>query len=271
MSNKDFIMIDMADVIKKPARKKFTQKKYVKQASSSTESESTSSNSEYSDLDTIVVYTDGSCLGNGKKNAVGGIGIHFPDQELKDLSKVFPLENCTSQRTELYAILTAIRYINSKFDLKNLNIKIKSDSKYSVNCINKWIKNWVKNNWTKQDGKSVLNRDLIEPIYKYFLKYNINIKYVKGHDNTSKTPDAIGNGVADKLANKAMKLATKKQSYASYKKSISNSVITPKINPKTNSKTNSKTKPRSGSKSKKKSSNYPYFSNPDKLVIELIK
>lgn len=268
MSNKDFIMIDMADVIKKPARKKFAQKKYVKQASSSTESESTSSNSEYSehsDLDTVVVYTDGSCLNNGKKNAVGGIGIHFPNQELKDLSKVFSLENCTSQRTELYAILTAIRYINSKFDLKNLNIKIKSDSKYSVNCINKWIKNWIKNNWTKQDGGSVLNRDLIEPIYKYFLKYNINIKHVKGHDDTSKTPDAIGNGVADKLANNAMRLATKKQSYASYKKSISDPVITAKLNPKT------KPKSKSGSKSKKKSSNYSYFSNPDKLVIELMK
>ena len=28
----------------------------------------------------IPVYTDGSCLNNGKQNAVSGIGVYFPTQ-----------------------------------------------------------------------------------------------------------------------------------------------------------------------------------------------
>lgn len=31
--------------------------------------------------DTISIYTDGSCINNGKDNAISSIGIYFPDQD----------------------------------------------------------------------------------------------------------------------------------------------------------------------------------------------
>jgi len=65
-------------------------------------------------IQNIIVYTDGSCSKNGKRNAIGGIGIHFPNEELPDISKIYRLGICTNQKTELYAILTAINYIKKK-------------------------------------------------------------------------------------------------------------------------------------------------------------
>lgn len=207
-----------------------------------------------SDRIDLLLYTDGSCVNNGKTNAVGGIGIHFPKKELSDISKIFPLDNCTSQRTELYAILTALRYVKSKFNLKDYNLHIKTDSEYGVNCLTKWVNNWVNNGWTKQNGEPVLNRDLIEPIYRYFLKYHVALQHVKGHDDSKKTPDAVGNAKADKLAGMATQSALKKKRVLAYKKSKSGS----------GSKTDHVTKPRSTTRNKK-------LSNANELIIELVK
>lgn len=37
----------------------------------------------------VNVFTDGSVSGNGKQNATGGIGIHFPNGQLPDVSIPF--------------------------------------------------------------------------------------------------------------------------------------------------------------------------------------
>ena len=33
----------------------------------------------------IRIFTDGSCVGNGNKNAKAGVGVHFPDKQLPDV------------------------------------------------------------------------------------------------------------------------------------------------------------------------------------------
>ena len=150
----------------------------------------------------ITVFTDGSCSNNGKKNACGGIGIHFPDKELKDVSKTFTFENCTNQRTELYAILIALKYINKMIGLKNLDVLVKTDSEYSINCITKWVDGWIKNGWKTVNKKPVANREFIEPIHNIYLKYNVSFQHVSAHmDNDD--DDSIANNRADLLATRA--------------------------------------------------------------------
>jgi ribonuclease HI len=157
----------------------------------------------------IIIYTDGSCAGNGRKDAVGGIGIHFPNGELKDVSKVYRLGLCSNQKTELYAILTAIRYVKAGFDLESTQILIKTDSEYSINCITNWVYKWVKNDWMTTTNKPVTNRELIEPIYKYCQKYDINFEHVDAHTDGDDA-DSNGNRVADSLATRATQRATPK-------------------------------------------------------------
>lgn len=152
----------------------------------------------------IIVFTDGSCIGNGKKYASGGIGIHFPQHQLKDISKVYRLGTCTNQKCELYAILMAIKYIRATVGLHNKHVIIKTDSKYSINCITKWIDRWIKNGWKTQNGTPVINREFIEPIYYFYHKYNITFHHVNSHTGKN-DEDSIGNDHADILALKAAK------------------------------------------------------------------
>lgn len=158
----------------------------------------------------IVIYTDGSCSNNGYNNAQGGIGVYFPNKELPHVSKIFDLDNPTNQRTELYAILVAIKYIHSKLNLKKYNLLIKSDSTYSINCITKWVNNWINNGWKNREGKDVANRDLIEPIYEYYLKYDIKFEHVAAHTKGD-DEDSIYNAKVDKLATKATQKAKDKK------------------------------------------------------------
>lgn len=247
----------------------------------------------------MLVYTDGSCSQNGKPGAIGGIGIYFPNKELPSVSKIFPLNNCTSQRTELYAILTTLRYIKSHFDMKSYKICIKTDSEYSINCLTKWVFGWVKRDWLKQNGEPVLNKELIETIFRYLQKYQVIFKHVSAHTRGT-DKDSRGNAEADRLATSATALAIEKRKKLQNKSnSTSNSTSNSKPERRSGSKSNAK--PRSDYKPKadykpnyKSNSNYksrddydpnyrsnyapnPKYANPtskysvDNLVIELVK
>lgn len=162
---------------------------------------------------TIILFTDGSCLNNGKSNARGGMGVHFPNKELTDLSqpysphliKGFTDSNaCTNQKTELYAILLALRYINNKLKLRSFDkITIITDSQFSIDCFTKWAQGWCKNDWQSSKNQDVKNKQVIQLIYKYVLEYNnIEFKHVRSH--TGKTDfESVGNDKADQLANLA--------------------------------------------------------------------
>ncbi len=154
----------------------------------------------------IIVFTDGSCVGNGKSNATGGIGIHFPNAELADISKIYDSKYCTNQKTELYAILTALRYIKQRLGMRGYKVLIKTDSEYSINCITKWVYGWIKNGWKTKNNTPVANREYIEPIYNYYETYDITFEHVDAHTGLD-DEDSIANARADELATKATKKA----------------------------------------------------------------
>jgi ribonuclease HI len=151
----------------------------------------------------IIVYTDGSCMGKHKNMC--GYGVHFPNAELKDLSKKFTHEPLTNQRAELYAIYKALKRIikNLKFD----SIHIYTDSEYSIKSLTIWINTWKKNNWKTANNKQVLNQDIIMRIDKMLQKYNGKILFSHVRSHTGKTDQhSIGNDKADKLATAGAKL-----------------------------------------------------------------
>ena len=156
----------------------------------------------------IVVYTDGSCAGNGKTGAVGGIGIHFPNGELKDISKIFKNGCCTNQRAELYAILTALRYIKQNLGLSQNKVCIKTDSQYSIDCVTKWVYGWIKNGWMTKNNTPVANKEFIELIHKYYENYDIVFDHIEAHTGLD-DKESVANAIADKLATMATKKAQK--------------------------------------------------------------
>jgi ribonuclease HI len=150
-------------------------------------------------MDEIIVFTDGSCA-----KTKCGYGIHFPNKEFGDISKIFNKPPNTNQRAELYAIYDGIRIISERN--KKINIKVYTDSEYSIKSLTEWILNWKKNNWIGSSGKPVMNKDIIEDIDNLILNHDGKIKFqhVRAHTN-NKDFESIHNDIADNLAKNAKK------------------------------------------------------------------
>ena len=99
----------------------------------------------------ITIYTDGSCLANGKEINEGGFGVVVVDEN-ENLLYTYKKrnKNTTNNREELRAIL----YSFLKYGVKTDNMWIGpnntyipvvySDSAYCVNTFNNWMFNWAK-------------------------------------------------------------------------------------------------------------------------------
>jgi ribonuclease HI len=148
----------------------------------------------------MIIYTDGSCLGNGKAVNSGGFGVVVLDNKenlLYTYSK--RSENTTNNREELKAILYTMLNHGVKtevYEFSQVEIPIVySDSSYCVNTFNDWMFRWASNGWIKSDKKEPENLDLIKAYYDWYQKgYRIELRKVKGHSNNK------WNDLADKLA-----------------------------------------------------------------------
>ena len=146
----------------------------------------------------IIVFTDGSHV-KSKISPYCGYGVHFPNNEIPDLSEEFTKEPKTNQRAELYAIYKAIELIHNYN--KDINIKIYSDSEYSIKSMTIWIKNWKQNNWISSTGKPVMNQDIIKKIDELIIKHDGKTKFKHVRAHTGKQDyESIHNDIADKLA-----------------------------------------------------------------------
>jgi len=144
----------------------------------------------------IHIYTDGSCRNNGYKNAKAGIGVYFGKDDSRNVSEMFT-DNPTSQRAELYAIIKAIELLTEQEH--KYCVIIHTDSMYSINCITKWCKNWIKNGWRTTTKKPIKNKKLIERLYYLYNQYNVKLEHIRAHTG-NKDIHSVGNDVADKLA-----------------------------------------------------------------------
>ena len=147
----------------------------------------------------VTVYTDGSAINNGKKNAKGGFSVFYGTDDSRNISKSITKGIPTNNRAELYAIVYAIRYTPQK-------LKIYTDSTYVITCYNN-LEKWKANNWKLSTGKLAENVDLLKRLKKQIKKHTqkIKIKKVAAHTKAPKKDDPkykhwFGNNQADKLA-----------------------------------------------------------------------
>ena len=150
----------------------------------------------------MIIYTDGSCQGNGKSENTGGFGVVVLDNDenlIYNYSK--QTTNTTNNREELKAILYAMIRHGQK-ELQPWEVKrpealpiVYSDSAYAVNTLTNWMFNWERNGWKKADNKTPENLDLIQAYFSLYQEgYRIDLRKVKGHNNNK------WNEMADQLA-----------------------------------------------------------------------
>jgi ribonuclease HI len=117
----------------------------------------------------MEIYVDGGCRGNGQPGSIGAAAVVLMkkwgghDYWTRNLPRN---PTPTNQRAEITAIIMALEVALERYreldGTPYLDVKIYSDSRYAVNCMNEWIYKWINNGWTNAAGNEVANRDLIE-------------------------------------------------------------------------------------------------------------
>jgi len=152
-----------------------------------------------------VVYSDGACKGNGQVGSVAGIGVWWGPDDSRNLAERCPGDQ-TNNRAELYAILRILETT----PISPKPLLIKSDSRYSIDCLMSWIFKWKRNGFRNAQGEPVKNAGIIRCTSIYLeirarYRQKIRLQHVKGHSGD------VGNDGADSLANRGALLPAVKE------------------------------------------------------------
>ncbi|KAJ3321582.1 hypothetical protein HDU76_014069 [Blyttiomyces sp. JEL0837] len=146
----------------------------------------------YNAQSVLVVYTDGSCLGNGTRCPRAGVGVYFGPGDRRNVSERLPGELQTNNRAEIMAAIRAIEVAP-----RDIPMRIMTDSAYLRQGLDTWLPNWKKRNWRTADGKVVMNQDLWSWLDQARSERPapVEFKWCKAHSGI------FGNEEADRLAN----------------------------------------------------------------------
>lgn len=116
----------------------------------------------------VVIYTDGSCLGNPGPG--GWAAILTCDGTEKMISGGKP--KTTNNNMELIGVLEALKALKFK-----CNVEIVTDSSYVVNAFNK---GWVYN-WERTDFHGRPNSEVWKELVPLTRVHNVKFTWIKGH------------------------------------------------------------------------------------------
>ena len=144
----------------------------------------------------IDVYTDGSCIHNGKPNAKAGIGVYFGENDPRNVSKrvVGKQSNNTG---ELTAIITALIILKQEIQFGE-KVVVHTDSEYAIKCMTTYGRKLEKKGFLEP----VPNIELIKQGLS-LLHPNVSFHHVFSHTG-KQDAHSLGNERADALASKAI-------------------------------------------------------------------
>lgn len=145
-------------------------------------------------METINVWTDGSCINNGNLGAVCGIGIFYSELNNKNVSMCLPTGRQTNNRAELCAIMYVLCTNQG-----SKNITIYTDSKYSIDCITIYSHKWERDGYITSKGTPVEWSNILKYIRTLISSRTekgaiTSLVHVRAH------ADNINNNIADSLA-----------------------------------------------------------------------
>lgn len=134
-------------------------------------------------MDKLIIYTDGSCLGNGRAENCGGYAFIILNEDEEIISKVSKQElNTTNNRMEMKAIINGISEAINCLNSNDFIIEVYTDSAYIHNCrTQRWYKSWKNNGWKNSKKEPVKNKDLWEILSFFFEDKRFIFNKVKGH------------------------------------------------------------------------------------------
>lgn len=106
-----------------------------------------------------VIYIDGSCKNNGKKDAIAGSAVVFGINDPKNIMGV-PPGRATNIRAEIYALILAFEAIP-----KTQPVIIYTDCKYNIDLLFRYIPHWIRNGKSYQNDA---NGDLYTRVFDLY-------------------------------------------------------------------------------------------------------
>ena len=123
-------------------------------------------------MKSIVIYTDGACLGNPGPGGWGAL-LRYRAIE-RELSGGEP--QSTNNRMELIAAIVALETLTEA-----CRVDLHTDSQYVRQGITEWLRNWVRRGWKTAAGGAVKNQDLWQRLQAASERHTIEWHWVKGH------------------------------------------------------------------------------------------
>ncbi|XP_034534859.1 ribonuclease H1 isoform X2 [Notolabrus celidotus] len=178
-----------------PLGKKRSHSAEEAESSSKRSKPSESSSSESKDGftymgDAVVVYTDGCCSRNGRVGARAGIGVYWGHNSPLNVAERLHGRQ-TNQRAEIQAACKALE------QAKEMNLKklvIYTDSKFTINGVTTWVKNWKLNGWRLKSGGQITNKDDFVKLDRLNAELEVVWLHIPGHAGYR------GNEEADRLS-----------------------------------------------------------------------
>ncbi|KAJ3171920.1 RNA-DNA hybrid ribonuclease [Geranomyces variabilis] len=148
---------------------------------------------------TLVAFTDGSALGNGKQGCRAGWAVVFPHNESWNWAEKMMAGRLTNNAAEYLAAHAAIKRANDEDPARAKPLYIFSDSMLLINTMQMWVEAWRKNNWKKRDGTPVMNAPLLQSILAAKGSRRVLWRHVKAHSGR-KDWRSVWNDKADRMA-----------------------------------------------------------------------
>jgi ribonuclease HI len=135
----------------------------------------------------ILVFTDGAASGNPGPGGWAAIILDLKNQiiELGGGER-----HTTNNRMEMLATVEALRKLSGT----KVPIEIRTDSKYVIDGVTKWVHGWKKRDWKTAAGEPVVHPDLWQALDELNQSHQITWTYVPGHSGVP------GNERADEIA-----------------------------------------------------------------------
>uniref|UniRef100_A0A8C9XCP6 Ribonuclease H1 n=1 Tax=Sander lucioperca TaxID=283035 RepID=A0A8C9XCP6_SANLU len=140
--------------------------------------------------DAVVVYTDGCCSNNGQKGARAGIGVYWGHNHPLNVAERLHGRQ-TNQRAEIQAACRALELAKEN-DIKKLVLY--TDSKFTINGVTSWVKNWKLNGWRLKSGGEITNKDDFVKLDRLNAELEVVWMHIPGHAGYR------GNEEADRLS-----------------------------------------------------------------------
>jgi ribonuclease HI len=123
----------------------------------------------------VAAACDGACSGNPGPGGWGAL-LRFADGSCHELGGREAAT--TNNRMELTAALALLELLR---DLpRHPDLVIRTDSRYLIDGLQKWLPGWKRKGWRTASGGTVLNRDLWEKLDSRRVR-GLTLQHVRGH------------------------------------------------------------------------------------------